>query len=82
MPIGQDASAEGYPLVPDSGEDGKVKWGAREINLTRDLIAVVKRLIPVGKAGYRTASGFTDGTAAPDDAVGDDGDIYLQVIEP
>lgn len=39
MAIGDDAAAAGFPLVPESGEDGKVKYGAREINRTRDLIA-------------------------------------------
>lgn len=39
MAIGDAAISAGYPLVPDSGEGGKVKWGAREINRTRDFIA-------------------------------------------
>ena len=36
MAIGDDALAAGYALVPSSGEEGKVKYGAREINRTRD----------------------------------------------
>lgn len=42
MAIGDDALAAGYPLVPNNGEEGKVKWGAREINRTRDFVAQVK----------------------------------------
>lgn len=80
MAVGDDATAAGYPLVPDTGEEGKVKWGAREINRTRDLIALVKSLIPVGKGGYRAAAGITSGTAEPNNAVGNDGDIYFKVL--
>lgn len=42
MAVGDEAVAAGYPLVPDTGEEGKVKWGAREINRTRDYIAALK----------------------------------------
>lgn len=80
MAIGDDAVSEGYPLVPDTGEEGKVKWGARELNRTRDMIALVKKLIPVGKSGYRTAAGMTSGTADPNNAVGSDGDIYFKIL--
>lgn len=78
MAVGDQANAAGYPLVPDTGEEGRVRWGAREINRTRDLVAAVKALIPVGKAGYRTASGITSGTAEP--TGGNDGDIYFKII--
>ena len=80
MAVGDDATNAGYPLVPDTGEDGKVKWDAREINRTRDMLALLKALIPVGKGGYRTAAGITSGTADPNNAVGDDGDIYFKVL--
>lgn len=80
MAVGDDASAAGYPLVPNTGEEGKVKWGSREINRTRDFIAQVKALIPGSKAAYRTSAGITSGTAAPANANGDDGDIYLQTL--
>ena len=76
MPIGDDAAAAGYPLVPDNGEEGRVRWGAREINRARDFIAQLKALLPVGKAGYRAAAGITAGTADP--SGGNDGDIYLK----
>ena|ERR1700741_4876551 len=46
MPVGDLASAAGFPLVPDTGEEGRVRWGAREINRTRDFVAQVKALIP------------------------------------
>lgn len=78
MAVGDDATAAGYSLVPDTGEEGRVRWGAREINRTRDFIAQVKALIPLNKAGYRAASGISSGTAAP--TGGNDGDIYLQII--
>lgn len=78
MAVGDDAAAAGYPLVPDTGEEGRVRWGAREINRARDFIALVKALIPVGKAAYRTASGISSGSADP--SGGNDGDIYFKII--
>lgn len=78
MPIGDTAQAAGYATVPDTGEEGRVRWGAREINKTRDYIALLKALIPVGKAGYRSAAGITSGTSDP--TGGNDGDIYLKIL--
>ncbi len=78
MAVGDDAAAQGYPLVPDTGEEGRVRWGAREINRTRDFIAQLRALIPGSKAGYRTAAGITSGTADP--SGGSDGDIYFKII--
>ena len=78
MAIGDDAQAAGYPLVPDSGEEGRVHWGSREFNRTRDFIAQVKALIPTGKAAYRTAAGISSGTADP--TGGTDGDVYFKII--
>jgi hypothetical protein len=79
MPIGDQAAAAGYSLVPDTGsDDARVRWGAREINRTRDFIAAVKALIPVGKAAYRTAAGISSGTANPTGGV--DGDIYFKIV--
>lgn len=78
MAVGDQASAAGYPLVPDSGEEGRVRWGGREINRTRDEVAQVAATIPVGKSGFRTASGITAGTAAP--TGGSDGDIYFKIL--
>jgi hypothetical protein len=78
MAVGDDATTAGFPLVPDTGEEGRVRWGAREINRTRDFIAQVKALIPVGKAAYRSAAGITSGTAAP--TGGNDGDIYFKIV--
>jgi hypothetical protein len=76
--IGDQAAAAGYPLVPDTGEEGKVKWGARELNRTRDFIAVLKALIPSSKASFRSSSGISSGTAEP--AGGNDGDIYFKIL--
>lgn len=78
MAVGDDAAAAGYPLVPDTGEEGRVRYGAREINRARDFIAQLKALVPVGKAAYRTAAGISSGTADP--SGGNDGDIYLKII--
>lgn len=78
MAIGDAAQAAGYPLVPDSGEEGKVKWGSREFNRTRDFIANLKALIPFGKEAWRTSTGITSGTAEP--TGGDDGDIYFKIL--
>lgn len=78
MAVGDDAKSVSYPLVPDTGEEGRVRWGARELNRTRDFIAIVKKSIPVGKSGYRAASGISSGTANP--SGGANGDIYFKVI--
>jgi len=78
MAAGDQAAAAGYSVVPDSGEDGRVRWGAREINKTRDYIAVLKALIPGSKAAYRAAAGISSGTAEP--VGGQDGDIYFKII--
>ncbi len=78
MAVGDQAIAAGYPIVADTGEEGRVRWGGREINRTRDFIAAVKALIPSGKSAYRTAAGISSGTADP--AGGNDGDIYFKII--
>jgi hypothetical protein len=78
MAVGDQAAAAGFPLVPDSGEDGKVKWGSREINRTRDLVAILKGLIPISSSAFRTASGISSGTAEPTGGV--DGDIYFKIL--
>jgi hypothetical protein len=78
MAIGDDATAAGYPLVPNTGDPGRVSLGAQEINRTRDLIAQLKALIPVGKYGYRAAAGFTSGWGDP--SGGSDGDIYFKIL--
>lgn len=78
MAIGDQALAAAIPLVPDNGEEGRARWGARELNRTRDYIAWVKSLIPVGKPAYRAAAGISSGTGEP--AGGNDGDIYFKII--
>jgi len=92
MAVGDDASAAGYALVPNVGEEGRVRWGAREINRTRDFVAQVKNLIlsiwPVNrggtgsntKGGARTNLGFTSGTTVPANTMGDNGDIYFRTL--
>jgi hypothetical protein len=78
MAVGDQATAAGYSVVPDTGEDGRVRWGAREINRTRDFIAAVKALVPASKSAYRTAAGVSSGTADP--SGGNDGDIYFKIL--
>lgn len=78
MAVGDQAQAAGFPVVPDTGEEGRVRWGAREINRTRDEVAQVKALVPPSKAAYRTAAGITMGTADP--TGGTDGDIYFKIV--
>lgn len=85
MTVGGDATAAGYPLVPNTGEDGKVRFGAREINRTRDIAAQLKSQIssvdsqvPKSKILARDKAGIRSGTAAP--TGGTDGDIYFQIF--
>lgn len=78
MAVGDQAQAAGYSVVPDTGAEGLVKYGAREINRTRDYIAALKALIPSGKAAYRTAVGISAGWASP--SGGNDGDIYFKYV--
>jgi hypothetical protein len=79
MAVGDDAIAAGLPTVPDNGEEGRVRWGAREITRTRDHVAQTRALIPAGKAAYRTAAGISSGTGEPTGGV--DGDIYFRIVE-
>ena len=78
MAIGDNAMAAGFPLVPDTGEEGRLRWGGREVNRTRDFIAQVKALIPIGKTAYRAAAGISSGTDDP--TGGNDGDIYFKIV--
>lgn len=78
MAIGDQAIAAGFTTVPDTGEEGRVRWGARELNRTRDFVAQIKAMIPLGKSGYRSAAGISSGTAAP--TGGSDGDIYFKIV--
>lgn len=80
MAVGDDAKSVNYALVPDTGEDGKVKWGAREINRTRDFVAQVKKSMPVGIAGYQAAAGILTGTVDPASTLGANGNIYLRIL--
>ena len=78
MAIGDEALAAGYILVPETGEQGRVRWGAREINRTRDYVANVKTLIPASKSAYRAAAGISYGTSVP--SGGTDGDVYFKIV--
>ena len=88
MAIGDDATRAGYSLVSPTSD--LVKDGAREINRTRDYVAIVKNLIPavwsIAKGGTgattkdaaRTNLGITSGAASP--TGGTDGDIYFKIL--
>ena len=90
MAIGDEAREQGFPLVPDSGEDGKLKWGAREINKTRDYAArALSRILqvwPVNRGGTggvtpteaRNNLGISTGADHP--TGGNAGDIYFKVL--
>lgn len=92
MAVGDEATAAGFPLVPNTGEEGKVKYGAREINRTRDFVAQVKALIvsvwPIAKggtgastaAGARANLGLMGAMSkgVKDPTGGNDGDIYFK----
>lgn len=78
MAIGDDATGAGFPLVPSTGTGGMVHDGYLEINRTRDFVAQVKGLVPVGATGFRAAAAITSGSADP--TGGNDGDIYFKVV--
>ena len=79
MAIGDAAKAAGYTLVPESGgESARVRYGAQEINRTRDFIAGVKNMLATNKAGWRSKAGISSGTSNP--SGGSDGDIYFKIL--
>lgn len=93
MAEGDAAIAAGYPTVPDTGEENaRVRWGAREINRTRDFIAAIKTSIPAiwpvanggtgsgTKSGARANLGMTSGASTPANSFGADGDWYAKTI--
>jgi hypothetical protein len=78
MAIGDEAKAAGYPIVPGTGDDGLVRYGAREINNTRDMLARLKNIVPTNKGAYRANAGIGSGYTDP--TQGDEGDIYFKII--
>ena len=95
MAVGDEAVAKGYALVPDTGADdsARVRYGAREINRTRDYIAQVKTILDTmpwdlsqGGTGATTAAaartnlGITWGTGDKNNSDGANGDIYFKVV--
>ena len=76
MAVGDDAQAAGFALV--DGSSDLIVDGDLEMNRTRDYVAQVKVLVPVGKTGFRDAAGISSGTADP--SGGADGDIYFKII--
>lgn len=80
MAIGDQALDAGYTVVPDTGEEGRVRYGAREINRTRDYVAIVKASVPTNPSAYRIAAGITAGVSEPNDSHGANGDIYFKIL--
>lgn len=78
MATGDSSALWNLAQVPETGEPGRVRYGAQEINKTRDMVGDTRSMFPVGKAGYRSAAGISSGTAAPTGGV--DGDIYFQIL--
>ena len=77
MAVGDNAKKY-YPLVPNDGTEGRVRYGAREINRTRDYIAQVRDTLPESKSQFRSRAGITSGRANP--SGGANGDIYLKIL--
>lgn len=80
MAIGDDAVDAGMPLVPDSGEAGRIRWGAQEINRTRDFIAQTREWVGTSKTRRQRNNGIYRGTGPPwnhSEAV-HEGDIYFR----
>lgn len=92
MAVGDETVAAGMALVADTGPDdtAKVRWGAREINRTRDYVAQTRNMIEsvwsIAKGGTggatkkdaRESLGIKSGTLPP--TGGENGDIYFKII--
>lgn len=93
MAVGDEAVAAGMAFVPDTGPDpaAMVRWGAREINRTRDYIAQTRAMIDavwsIAKGGTggttkktaREGIGISSGTGLP--SGGEPGDIYFRILQ-
>jgi len=80
MALGDDAKAAGYSLVPGSGEEGKMKYGAREINRTRDYIAQVLKLVPTNRDNFRAGAKINVVYSDPGPNDGTEGEIVFRVL--
>jgi hypothetical protein len=76
MAVGDDATAAGYPLVPNTGtDDALIRYGAREINRTRDMVAQVLGAMPT-RATLGLPGSITISPNSP--SGGANGDIWLK----
>jgi hypothetical protein len=73
MAVGDSSTSVGYPLVDPAL--GKVRDGANEINITRDLVASLKIAVDARFTGK-----ITRGTSTPLNTTGVNGDIYLKMV--
>ena len=92
MAEGDEAAEANMAVVPDTGPDtaARVRWGAREINRTRDYVAQTRNMImsvwPISKGGTGATTkeearhnlGIRSGTGVP--TGGEDGDVYFRII--
>jgi hypothetical protein len=72
MAVGDSSASQGYPLVDLT--TGKVKDGANEINITRDLVADLKISVD-----SRFTGKITRGTGNPP-TISNNGDIFLKIV--
>lgn len=79
MAIGDTAAGLGWPLVPDTGEEGRIRHGARELNRTRDMAAEAFNAVPNSKTNFQKASGirYGEGNAPADWA--SQGNLWIQI---
>lgn len=79
MAVGDAATQAGYPLVPETGEEGRLHWGAREINRCRDYAAAVLKMVPSGANKWRSAMGFWAQNQSPQNP--ENGEIMFRAPE-
>lgn len=80
MAVGDEAKAAGYSVVPDTGEEGRVRWGAREINRTRDMVAQVKATVPITRDQFRAGVKINSGYGIPGPNDGQEGEIWFRIL--
>lgn len=97
MAVGDESIASGFGFVRDTGgDDARVRWGAREINRTRDFLAQTKSLIltstdlniwPVTRGGTGGSTKIAAKTnlgisygTGAPPSTGTEGDIFFKIV--